>query len=379
MSRLEKNLKNWVSTNLISSQQADAILHYESSHPGASWVQTGLLILGVIVIGTGIISVIAANWMKIPDAVKLTLNFCFLGALAYGILYCWNHQKKIAFEVLIIFFMIFCLASIGLISQIYHTGGELYQALLLWSLITCGIATAARITLTPTFWLITFLSAAGNAMMDSAALKDLFRHNEVAIFMMIPLFCACLTALCTFISRDNPSAQAARICALMAGLIGLVAAETIGSNGYISTRIEVASPPFWPAYLFLVITLLTIAKNKSYQSIQRVLLFCSIGFFAFIFMLPVLELTSNVIYAIVALLSLGSMTIFLATIQHRRLFQFFLFLVGLRFIVLYFQAFGGLATTGFGLMVSGMFIIGMTVLWNKYRTSIATWAEKWGQ
>ncbi len=377
-SRLEKRLKNWVSNNLISPQQADSILTYESNQPGSSWILSGLLILGVIVIGTGIISVIAANWHKIPDVLKLTGNFFWLGAVAYGIFYCWKNEKKIATEVLIIFFMLQCMASIGLISQIYHVNGKLYQALLLWSLITCAIAANAKTIFTPMSWLITFICTLSFAAVESPSTEMLFRHNESSLFMAIPLFCATLTVLCKTLSDESPFTRSARVCALVSGLIGIVTAEIFGNN-YIRDRIELLSPAFWPAYAFLVITLISIIRNKQYQSIQRILLLCTVGFYAFLFALPKLYLDSDVTYAIISIISLSCMTVFLATIQQRKLFHMLLFIVGIRFIVLYFQAFGGLATTGLGLIISGTFIIGMAILWNKYKVALAVWAEKWGR
>ena len=88
-------------------------------------------------------------------------------------------------------------------------------------------------------------------------------------------------------------------------------------------------------------------------------------------------MNSPLVHATLTVLTLGATSLFLASIKERRLFQWFLFFLGLRFLILYFQAFGGLATTGFGLIISGSLFIGMAVLWNKYRNPIAAWAERW--
>jgi hypothetical protein len=70
------------------------------------------------------------------------------------------------------------------------------------------------------------------------------------------------------------------------------------------------------------------------------------------------------------------MAIYSASLKLHRLFQFFLVAVGIRFFVLYLQALGGLATTGFGLIITGLIIIAMVVAWNKFRRELNAWAER---
>jgi hypothetical protein len=73
------------------------------------------------------------------------------------------------------------------------------------------------------------------------------------------------------------------------------------------------------------------------------------------------------------------LAVFLASQKERKLFQWILFFMAVRFLVLYFQALGGLATTGGGLILSGGLIIGLTIIWNKYKTQVAIWTERWTQ
>ena len=51
-----------------------------------------------------------------------------------------------------------------------------------------------------------------------------------------------------------------------------------------------------------------------------------------------------------------------ASQQERRFFQIILIFIGIKFVDLYFKALGGLATTGFGLIFSGILILGMALL-----------------
>src|SRR5450631_2501007 len=136
MSNLEKSLKRWTAQGLINQNQADNIKQYEDSHAEKSWMLYGCLILGSVIIGIGAISLIAANWSNISDTTKLVADFFTLFVLSVFIVKAWSEEKPLQFEILLLTFMLFTLASIGLIAQIYHTNGEFYQALMLWSLIT---------------------------------------------------------------------------------------------------------------------------------------------------------------------------------------------------------------------------------------------------
>jgi hypothetical protein len=56
----------------------------------------------------------------------------------------------------------------------------------------------------------------------------------------------------------------------------------------------------------------------------------------------------------------------------RRLFELASFVIAVRFIVIYFQVFGTLTTTGVGLIISGLVIIGIALLWNRGRRSVTS-------
>ena len=51
-------------------------------------------------------------------------------------------------------------------------------------------------------------------------------------------------------------------------------------------------------------------------------------------------------------------------------------LLGIRFILLYFQSLGGLATTGIGLIVAGIIIISLAVLWFRFNKLLLTKIER---
>lgn len=374
MSKLEKDLKEWVALGLISSDQEARIREHEAAKPEGSWILSGLLILGAVIIGIGVISLIAANWNEIPNGAKLAGDFILLIALAFAALRSWESKKPIQFEVLLLSFLILCLASIGLIAQIYHTDGKLYQALMLWSLITSGAMLAARQLFVPFMWTGAFLTGAAFAASSSVTLQPIFRENYQAIFMALPLLAAGLAIVSRSLAGETGTTRAFRSWTLIGGLIALVVAELHESSRNLSYTGLTA---YAPGYLLAAFTAFSIWQSAEYRNIQKMLLLTLLGVFLIPFHLPLLEVKLSVVYAAFTIVILGLMAVFLASLKERRLFQWLLLALGARFLVLYFEALGGLATTGAGLIVSGGVVIAMTILWNKYRTALAVWAEGW--
>jgi hypothetical protein len=60
-----------------------------------------------------------------------------------------------------------------------------------------------------------------------------------------------------------------------------------------------------------------------------------------------------------------------ASLKRKRLFDIATLVLGIRFIVVYFQVFGSLAATGIGLILSGGFILFVAWGWYKYRGRVA--------
>ena len=372
MSRIEKMLDDWVAKDLITHEQAKKISDYESSRPGNSWVLYDFLILGAVIIGIGVISLIAANWKNIPETVKLFVDFSLLVSLAVGAYRACDKKKPVLFEVLLVSFMLLCLASIGLISQIYHTGGQLYQALLMWSVMTTGVAAASRQFFAPFIWATGFLSGMAITAIESPAFQPIFQKHGSPVFMTLPLLSALLVILCKTIGGEGGQTKALRSCTIIGGLIALMAAETqLWRHNTTGLRMTA----YLPGYLLAALCATGIWLSPGYKKPQKLLLLLSLGLYLIPFHFPMFRIKSELAYAAFTLTVLASMAIFLASLKIRWLFQLFLVALGLRFLILYFQALGGLASTGFGLIISGTMIIAMVVAWNKYRKRITNWAE----
>lgn len=379
MSKFEKKLNEWVSLGFINNDQALKIQSYENSKPEGAWILSGLLILGVIIIGIGIISLIAANWITIPDAVKLGVDFGLLITLAFATVKSWepkdSSKHPLRFESFLLLFLIHCLASIGLISQIYHTGGKLYQALMLWSIITFLATLCARQIFVPFLWTAAFLFSFVFTCMESYTLSNFMQKDFKSIFMMTPLICASLTLLSKKIVGELGPTRAFRYWTVIAGLFSVM------DTGALTTKNHVAIDNWFNAYAgsyaLAAVVAAGIWKNKDYKQLQKIILLTLLGIFLILSHLSLLNVTAPIIYAVFTILILGLLSVFLASQQERRFFQIILIFIGIKFVDLYFKALGGLATTGFGLIFSGILILGMALLWNKQRVSLANWIETW--
>jgi uncharacterized membrane protein len=376
MSKLDKALHEWTSLGFLSPDQASRIKAHEASKPESSWVLSGLLILGVLIIGIGVISLIAANWGQIPASVKLSVDFLMLATLVVLVLRSWESQKSIQFEVLLLFFLLLCMGSIGLISQVFHTGGKLYQALLFWSVITFGAALAARKMFIHLMWAGILLGGVAWAAMDSELTRSLFYRNSAAVFLMIPLLAAALTVASKSFAGETSSTRSFRAWTLIWGLLGLSVIELRLDSPSLSSKQMMS---YSIGYALAGVTALGIWTTSEYSRLQKLLLLSVLGLFLIPFHLHLIDANDKFAFAVFTIAILALMSLFLASLGKRVLFQCFLSLLGLRFLFLYFQALGGLGMTGVGLIVSGGVVIGMAVLWHRYRTSLAVWAERWAK
>ena len=371
---LNKKINDWVSHQLITKNQAKKIINYETNKSGRSWVLYGFSILGFTTIAIGVISLIAANWQLIPGDLKLLIDFLLLILVAFWVYSSWKQERFLMFEVSLAFFMLLCLASIGLISQVYHTGGQLYEALLLWSAITLGLALVSQKTFPPLIWSVGFFLSLSTAIFSSPTLQPVFQDAIPPIFMTLLLLAISLAMISTQFNLE-PQTKALNIWVIIMGIFGLVMIEIYQFNAKTYTYSE-DMPAFFIGYLLAILSILFILMDFEYKKIQKNILLLTLMFYLIPFHFSFFDIESQIAYAFSSIITLTTFAIFTASLQKRRLFQFFLILIGLRFFVLYCQEFGGLMTTGFILITSGIIIITMVIGWNKYHHRLTLWTER---
>ncbi len=142
LKRLKKDMPEWQKAGWLSENNAKAILdHIASQESSSNLFAYTLAILGVLLLGSGVITYFAANWSEMSKLSKLAVLFGSLYA-AYGMggyLLETNHSPKIG-QALILLGVILFGANIMLIAQIYHIEEHYPNGVLFWSL--GGLVTA---------------------------------------------------------------------------------------------------------------------------------------------------------------------------------------------------------------------------------------------
>lgn len=144
-----KNQKNWlkyesagwVEQGIINSQQQTQILsRYSTSHTDSfysSWSSLLLISLGAILIGGGIILLVAHNWEQFGKGTRTVLSILPLILAQLLAWYSVRYKPQLTglreAAGILLFFAV--AASIALISQTYHIHGDLERFLVTWLLL----------------------------------------------------------------------------------------------------------------------------------------------------------------------------------------------------------------------------------------------------
>lgn len=367
MLRLESALRQWVDNNLITSAQAQGILVFEGQKGRTHWAQFGFLGLGATAIGIGIISIIAANWMQIPDAIKLFVDFLVLCLLAFGIVRANNRHAIFTFEVLLVLFALTCMGSVGLISQVFHLSGKLQNAAFFWSVITFGVSLSSQKKMLPLLWVAIFLSSLYGILFDSKEVRDFFGREE-NLAMTLPLLTVCFAVLAKEVLKP--------VFALGFYVVAfLVFLGEVWMLQFLTRSLPYSFQYFSMSYFLSLFIIATLHFFPHFHKRERVIL--SLALLSYLILAHIgIFIDTKLVRIIVAILGLLFMSAFFVSRKNERLFSLFLALTGIEFVILYFEAFGGLAWTGAGLIMSGLLILGLVYVFNKYRQTIQSFVER---
>ncbi|MFM5886320.1 MAG: DUF2157 domain-containing protein [Novosphingobium sp.] len=126
----ERKLSAWVEAGVIDPAAAARIRAFEGQHsrPLALWAVIGI---GALAIVLGLISVVAANWDAIPAMLRLGVHLALLAGAAIAM---WHLRGRNAWgeEALLFVFGALGLTFMGHIGQAYQTTSPLWQPLAIW-------------------------------------------------------------------------------------------------------------------------------------------------------------------------------------------------------------------------------------------------------
>ena len=143
---IQARIDAWEEAGLLDAETATRLREHEAASTRPVLVPA-VLGVGAVAISLGLVAIVAANWSAIGGATKLGVDLALgvvLGALIVRSSPGWRR------EVAVLVFYGYVLASIGLIGQVYHLSSPLWQPLLTWSVLTA-----------PVLWLVRSGAAAG--------------------------------------------------------------------------------------------------------------------------------------------------------------------------------------------------------------------------
>jgi len=155
---LQKDLAELVQAGLLSEDTADQIRAYykQKRSEAPNRLITIFGILGAILIGLGIILIIAHNWDNLSRGTKTILSFLplLIGQSLCGYVILKKMDSSVWRESTSAFLFFAVGASISLISQVYNIPGDLSAFLCTWMLLTLPIVYLLRASSVSLFYII---------------------------------------------------------------------------------------------------------------------------------------------------------------------------------------------------------------------------------
>lgn len=394
MAKISRYLSEWEKAGLLTPQQTGKILDYENSKYRRPWILYGFIMLGVSVLSIGIISLIAANWVSISPMVKLAADLILLFALAVAIYMAADKNRPLVFDALASFFVFFFLASIGLLSQIYHTGGEVHEALFLVCAVMLPLTLISYKKFLPNAWVILVLAA---VILWCATLIDK-RHGENIFFIAFGILLSMqfvngilgnLSSFSSFTKRLSLPFVFWSVIFFFAVMVFFDFSYSVAHSAIFRYEKDTVIAP---CYLIInitgiILTLLIILNKNIPKKIKIMaailtLFYCAVlnfylglfapyhtsydGYSELGWKLAIWQLIGPAETIITLLL----FSFIFSALNYKKLFNAMILLIGIRFLLIYFQVFRSLAYTGLGLIVSGLVIIGFVVVWYKFHSVI---------
>lgn len=374
MPKITQQLQEWTQEGLISPDQATAIIAFEKSRSKTNWLLYSFMSLGAGVLGIGILTLIAANWDHIPKTIKLASDLLLMLGIAYGVWKQQNQGHSQVWELLLTLFALGCLATIGLIGQLYHASAGLDHALLLWALIVLPIITLTHRTLLPLTWVSILLAVLSYRLSVTPMLPLTEEVRILTIGYSLPLICALVAILLRQWPASELFAQAFRFHAWLTAMGVIIATD--GSSMLNKPPWHWHTTTTWVgiAVACLVLAGMTWRRQPSVSS--RILLGLMIILYT---TTPPLVIGLHLSHWFSALFTMALFAVaatWLVREGSLRLANGLVFLLGMRFLVLFFTAFGGLIDAGIGMILSGIVILGFVWLWSRVQKRLLDWMER---
>jgi hypothetical protein len=373
MAQLIHQLKHWQENGLLSESQLNAILKFEESKPKNSWALMGFLTLGFAIVVLGIIAIIASNWMNILDGAKLGLGFALLIGTAFAIYRLRDNPSTWINDGVKGFFALLCLAMIGLIAQIYHLKGDGYSSGLLWSVMTLILISEAKNILVPFFWTIIFASSFFWGLIVNPNAKE-YIAEPCSLFIL--LFTVIFLILRHF-KKDAVLTRSMGQAVLLIWIFGISFSSVRWYHSGSFHSAEYKFLEFLPHYLISIGIGIALFMDPSLKKMEKNFFLVGLFLANLLFSLNLMVQESYVALIAIGIACLLTIAFFFLSREKSRLFNAILIIISIKFLEVYVHKFGGLLTTGVGLIVTGLALLGLVYGWAKHRHKIEGRLKEW--
>lgn len=348
-----KKLNKWQSAGLISQEQVLKITDYEIQNT-KPYLMYGLIFLSMFFIGMGTISLIAANWYAIPAFIKLIFDFILLAGCACGVYYTYSKEKRLYFEASLFLFSLLCLATIGLIAQIYQIQSDGPAAFLLWSSLMLPLMVYSKKMIFPMIVAATFIGSSLYYLDDY--LDKLFNVWQCGLYVAFSLVLLLSYQTITLFLPNKATGfcKALKFCLIFFLIVGVYVTDF--NDEFLYNTEYIAGYKF---YVLISVTLCLLGISYFFGYLNKN------NFISPIIISIILAGTFVPFGALISLSALATLSYQAYTQKQVKLLNFAIFMIGLRVFILYTNIFVGLMTTGFGFIISGIVLLLLVLGWKK--------------
>lgn len=365
-----RKLNGWVEAGLIDAATAERIRAHEAGHtrPLALWAAFGI---GTLAIGLGVISVIAANWEDVPGQVRLAVHLLLIGMLA-GFIAMRGEQigrdRPWGLEGALFVLGVLGLAFFGHLGQVYQTGSPLWQPLAIWLVLFAPLMLARGQS-----WLVAALTMGTlvYASWDYAFAYDRYfgakqelPDSWLALVTAVPLLAAPLGAWMRGRSPRESFWRRMEQLGLAYGVGGASLVAIAAGIEKFDENMMALDAQTVRTVLALVAALLVYLARRSASGEASAAVIAGSG----IVCLVAFPLSGEALAGGLLLMALWAGIAAAALhASWRGVFQMSVAVVALRLIILSFELASDLLSSGFGLIVAGLLILG--IAWGALRIS----------
>ena len=365
----EHYLKRWRGAGLIDDGAAARISAWEATHrrPVWLWALSGM---GALAIGLGVVAMVAANWEEIPVGVKLAVDLLLTGLCAVFVFVAWQRDQAWPREIgaLVLFGLV--IGGIALIGQVYQLQSEPWQALVTWLVLG-----------TPFLALVTFTRLVGVLWLAAAVLTWFAAYEPLRLIMPLAPYSAadhffhlliylpaCLMIVVAVVRRRWPPAEDQGELLLklaLAGLAGAVSTTVATINSQLAGVVSPVEVWIGAGATLLAAAALWFGRGAAERRPAIALLGVSFVVWAAALLLArgwhaEGKATFEAIFGLLFIVYWTAIGWLTARGGHRVLFGLAFTVIGLRLLILYFEASGGLTATGLGLIGGGVLCLALT-------------------